>query len=429
MDAGDEGESCLPKKYGQNEQGAGAAGRMVAARIPPRVQICHAHEGVCVLNDAHGCAGVSRKSVVHSKVVAMRAFNGIMGALRRHREAPSENGDSDQGPAKASRHEEPDTALPIVTTQGFTAMDIEELGGRLRQYEASQESVKGWGRLREAVGVGNGNCNGEAHSMHHDAPAKHQPAKQQSVGLDEELAKREEVGAPVLENLSTLDTEWNLPDLALIFRPPTSIIKVMSVGISPGQWIKLAPDPREEASKWGTLRNAMQTGIAFKVTAREGEMASEEEAASRRLKAQMDVEAFKQFLLNITRAWDELMASESDQLSCIEEQLHGHQDWAARRDETPVGACGGAAASAPWSPFDGSSAAGCANSRLSHTQRAGSPSPGGCFCVCDRVGGCFCVSYCSLSRGALRSDTGPWIFRCPASVAAGARVPAQGDAA
>lgn len=311
LDAVDEDVSCLPKKCGEAAQIAGVFCflRLFAA-------LHEAYERA-VDKPPLRRAGSSRKSIIHSKVVAMRAFNGIMGALRRHREAPLETGAA--GGLSAGTRPVGVNGEPIVSTQGFSAMDIEELGGRLREYEASQGSVKGWGRLRGAVVVGS---SGGAHSMllapaHAVRQQAQQPASlsSQVMGLDEELAKREEVGTPVLENLSTLDTEWNLPDLARIFRPPESIIRSMSVGISPGQWVKLVPESVSKAqdSKWGTLRSAMQTGIAFKVQAREGEMASEEEAAARRRQAQMDVEAFKHFLLNITRAWDELMATEESE--------------------------------------------------------------------------------------------------------------------
>ena len=197
--------------------------------------------------------------------------------------------------------------MSIVATQGFSAHDIEELGGRLREYQRSQ-----------GEGLARGLQPREPPVTTAGGTALDEP-KGSQLNVDEMLARREEVGAPVLENISSLDTEWNLPDLALIFRPPASLMKSMSVGISPGQWVKLAPGrgSTEKDSKWGTLRSAMQTGIAFKVVAREGEMSTEEEANLRRQRAQMDVESFKYFLLNITRAWDELMASEiADDLPC-----------------------------------------------------------------------------------------------------------------
>jgi hypothetical protein len=63
--------------------------------------------------------------------------------------------------------------------------------------------------------------------------------------IDAELKRMDDMNQAVLsasDSSSLLDTnEWVIPDLALIFRPPKSVIENMAVSIRPGQWAKLAP--------------------------------------------------------------------------------------------------------------------------------------------------------------------------------------------
>ena len=67
-------------------------------------------------------------NAVQAKLAAMRAFNGVMGALKKHRETSAPQG-LPAGGAHAGLHA--GQGLPIVATQGFSAHDIEELGGRV----------------------------------------------------------------------------------------------------------------------------------------------------------------------------------------------------------------------------------------------------------------------------------------------------------
>uniref|UniRef100_A0A7S0F1Y4 Uncharacterized protein n=1 Tax=Hanusia phi TaxID=3032 RepID=A0A7S0F1Y4_9CRYP len=91
----------------------------------------------------------------------------------------------------------------------------------------------------------------------------------------------------------------------------------MAIGISPGKWIKIAPEApnqffNEGKANWKMLQSVVNTGIAFKLVAKIAGQTNEREAANRRAKVQHDVEHFKSFLLNITRAWEDLMHTEEE---------------------------------------------------------------------------------------------------------------------
>eukprot|EP00960_Hanusia_phi_P028576 747479-Hanusia_phi.AAC.3 len=136
-------------------------------------------------------------------------------------------------------------------------------------------------------------------------------------GIDEALHCLDEEGMAVFTRIPSLETAWNLPDLTLIFRPPSSLMEAMAIGISPGKWIKIAPEApnqffNEGKANWKMLQSVVNTGIAFKLVAKIAGQTNEREAANRRAKVQHDVEHFKSFLLNITRAWEDLMHTEEE---------------------------------------------------------------------------------------------------------------------
>ena len=80
--------------------------------------------------------------------------------------------------------------------------------------------------------------------------------------IDDMLNHRETAGESVLSPANALETEWNIPDLNLIFRPPKILMEAMAIGISPGKWVKLAPNASAgvQRSKWKTLRTVMSSG-------------------------------------------------------------------------------------------------------------------------------------------------------------------------
>jgi hypothetical protein len=63
--------------------------------------------------------------------------------------------------------------------------------------------------------------------------------------IDAELKRMDDMNQAVLSASDTSSlsdsNEWSIPDLALIFRPPKSVMENMAVSIRPGQWAKLAP--------------------------------------------------------------------------------------------------------------------------------------------------------------------------------------------
>jgi len=77
----------------------------------------------------------------------------------------------------------------------------------------------------------------------------HEPLVRAALGgnaggdIDDMLNSRENAGECVLSPSldADQDTEWNIPDLNLIFRPPKFLMEAMAIGISPGNWVKLAP--------------------------------------------------------------------------------------------------------------------------------------------------------------------------------------------
>lgn len=80
--------------------------------------------------------------------------------------------------------------------------------------------------------------------------------------IDDMLNHRESAGESVLSPMNALETEWNVPDLNLIFRPPKILMEAMAIGISPGKWVKLAPNATAgvQRSKWKTLKTVMSSG-------------------------------------------------------------------------------------------------------------------------------------------------------------------------
>jgi len=130
--------------------------------------------------------------------------------------------------------------------------------------------------------------------------------------IDDMLNSRENDGESVLSPIAALDTEWNIPDLNLIFRPPKFLMEAMAIGISPGKWVKLAPNAKVGRSKWKTLKTVMSSGLAFKQGAEAADLYSEEERDARKKQLQLEVEQLKNFLLSITKAWEDLLAEMDD---------------------------------------------------------------------------------------------------------------------
>mmetsp|Transcript_28303 Transcript_28303/g.44144 ORF Transcript_28303/g.44144 Transcript_28303/m.44144 type:complete len:594 (-) Transcript_28303:449-2230(-) len=139
--------------------------------------------------------------------------------------------------------------------------------------------------------------------------------------IDEFLKKRDDAGDAVLDMLPELETPWNLPDLAVIFRPPPDLMEAMAVGISPGKWIQIAPGQEQKPThevnqgknKWNLLKSAVNTGIAFKLIAKDRSNNSEEQNMERRQKVQCEVDQFKSWILNITSSWEEMMMSQVEE--------------------------------------------------------------------------------------------------------------------
>eukprot|EP00286_Rhodomonas_abbreviata_P026952 CAMPEP_0181296974 /NCGR_PEP_ID=MMETSP1101-20121128/4987_1 /TAXON_ID=46948 /ORGANISM="Rhodomonas abbreviata, Strain Caron Lab Isolate" /LENGTH=654 /DNA_ID=CAMNT_0023401869 /DNA_START=232 /DNA_END=2193 /DNA_ORIENTATION=+ len=128
--------------------------------------------------------------------------------------------------------------------------------------------------------------------------------------IDSVLKRRDDAGAAVFSRIPSIETPWNLPDLAVIFRPPPKLIEMMAIGVRPGMWIKIAPEvaPNSKSkNKWSLLKSVVNSGIAFKLCAKQAHSASKEEQIEKREQVQMEVDNFKSFLLSITRAWEELM--------------------------------------------------------------------------------------------------------------------------
>ena len=108
----------------------GAHARLTACR---RLAAVYFVRAIAPLRARPGAGAAGRRgmsSAVQAKLAAMRAFNGVMGALKKHREAPAPG---PAGGAHVSLHAGQGLP-PLVATQGFSAHDIEELGGRLFEY-------------------------------------------------------------------------------------------------------------------------------------------------------------------------------------------------------------------------------------------------------------------------------------------------------
>eukprot|EP00277_Geminigera_cryophila_P003922 CAMPEP_0179431410 /NCGR_PEP_ID=MMETSP0799-20121207/16305_1 /TAXON_ID=46947 /ORGANISM="Geminigera cryophila, Strain CCMP2564" /LENGTH=628 /DNA_ID=CAMNT_0021208323 /DNA_START=186 /DNA_END=2073 /DNA_ORIENTATION=+ len=148
----------------------------------------------------------------------------------------------------------------------------------------------------------------------------HEPLVRAALGgnaggdIDDMLNSRENAGECVLSPSldADQDTEWNIPDLNLIFRPPKFLMEAMAIGISPGNWVKLAPTAAAGNSKWKTLKTVLSTGLAFKQGAQDADLYSEEERDARKKQLQLDVEQLKNFLLSTTKAWEDLLVEMDD---------------------------------------------------------------------------------------------------------------------
>jgi hypothetical protein len=132
--------------------------------------------------------------------------------------------------------------------------------------------------------------------------------------IDDMLNSRENAGESVLSPINASETEWNIPDLNLIFRPPKFLMEAMSIGITPEKWVKLAPNAAvgTTRSKWRTLKTVMSTGLAFKQSGEAADLYSEEERDARKKQLQLEVEQLKNFLLSITKAWEDLLLETDD---------------------------------------------------------------------------------------------------------------------
>mmetsp|Transcript_31608 Transcript_31608/g.49516 ORF Transcript_31608/g.49516 Transcript_31608/m.49516 type:complete len:408 (+) Transcript_31608:76-1299(+) len=143
----------------------------------------------------------------------------------------------------------------------------------------------------------------------------------QSLDIDQILKAREDAGEAVLAPSACMETEWSVPDLTLIFRPPKSLMDAMAHGISPGKWIKIAPDNRGSESlksRWGVLKSLVATTGAFKTELKDTQEMAEREHQMRKDQIKIEVEQLKSFLLSITTAWEQLMAEvqmDSDHLT------------------------------------------------------------------------------------------------------------------
>ena len=144
-------------------------------------------------------------------------------------------------------------------------------------------------------------------------------APSESIGnaggdIDDMLGARETAGESVLTDQHDGNDEWNIPDLSLIFRPPKFLMEAMAMGVEPGKWVKLAPNAAAgtQRSKWKMLKTVMSAGIGFKAGAAEAEGYSEEEREARKKQLQLEVQQLQNFLLSITKAWDDLATEMGD---------------------------------------------------------------------------------------------------------------------
>jgi hypothetical protein len=148
---------------------------------------------------------------------------------------------------------------------------------------------------------------------------------EESSDIDSMLYGRDLKGGTVLGPSGNLEDEW--PDLTLIFRPPKSL-RECALGtlgtlgplgrISPGKWIKIVPDSQlpRDGSRWRVLKQVINTGVAFKLGAKEGMRMTEAEQQMKKERIQAEVEQLKGFLLSIARAWEALVEEiETEEIS------------------------------------------------------------------------------------------------------------------
>uniref|UniRef100_A0A7S0Y0T7 Uncharacterized protein n=1 Tax=Hemiselmis andersenii TaxID=464988 RepID=A0A7S0Y0T7_HEMAN len=135
--------------------------------------------------------------------------------------------------------------------------------------------------------------------------------------IDECLQRMENGNESVLWKQSEqTEGEWrDLPDLALIFRPPAEVMDNMSVSIRPsgGPWggnRQAGGGFQDGKTSWGRLKRALNAGIAFRLVAKNRPERTEAEEAAFKEQLQQEVDQFRNFLQSISRAWEDFMTHE-----------------------------------------------------------------------------------------------------------------------